>query len=102
MTVQRYRRRDRPGVKYVAFQVGGLMDSLPSWFQDLVAKGQAKDGEDCPSVKTITGVWRRCPQGTWVVYQQPVRAEAWQGLQNGYLWEMNAEAFNHLFYEVKP
>ena len=90
MTVQRYRRHDRPGVKYVAFQVGGLMDTLPSWFQDLVAKGQAKDGEDCPSVKTITGDWRRCPQGTWVVYQQ-----------NGYLWEMDSEAFNHLFYGIQ-
>lgn len=89
MTVRRFRRHDRPGVKYIAHQVGGLLDPLPQWFQELVAKGVAKDGEDCPSVKTITGDWRRVAQGGWIVYQQ-----------NGWLWELADADFNNLFYEV--
>lgn len=89
MDVQRYRRHDRPRVKYVAHCVGGLLDPSPYWFQELVAKGLMKDDGDCLKVKTITGVWQPVPQGTWVVYQE-----------NGYVWEMDSAAFNQLFYEV--
>lgn len=89
MHPQRYRRRDKPGVKYVAFQVGGLLDPLPQWFLDEVAKGEARIDDDCLAVHTITGDWRKVRQGGWIVLQD-----------NYWLWEMNSQSFDQLFYKV--
>jgi hypothetical protein len=89
MAPQRYRRRDRPGVKYVAFQVGGLLDPLPHWFHEVVEKGQARIEDDCLAVLTITGHWRKVREGGWIILQQ-----------NYWLWEMDAATMDRLFYKV--
>jgi len=88
MTVSRYRRRGYDH-KYVAFQLGGPFDPLPSWFQDLESAGRVKILETSVMVHTITGNWREVAQGGWIVYQS-----------DGSLWEMNDAAFTELFYEV--
>lgn len=94
MTPQRYRRHDRPGVRYVAWQVGGMMDPYPDWVCDLLKDARMREDDFFGlSVLTITGDWRRVSQGDWVVLQE--------ARPSCLLWEMDTEAFTNNFYEVQ-
>lgn len=70
MTVQRFKRADRP-YQYIAARLGGPFDPLPSWFQLLEKTGTLRyDSEHNVEVRTITGNWRTVEQGDWVVLQK--------------------------------
>lgn len=92
MDVQRFRKHSRPGVRYVAWQVGTALDPYPDWVADLIKAGRAKDTDHGLQVQTITGNWRRVDEGQWVVLEE-TPGPTW-------IWEMNAEDFSRMFYEV--
>lgn len=70
MTVQRFKRIDRPH-EYIAARLGGPFDPLPSWFPLLEKTGTLRyDDERNVHVRTITGAWRMVEQGDWVVLQR--------------------------------
>lgn len=94
MTIQRYRRHDKPGVRYVAWQVGGLFDSYPDWVGELVQTSRIKPTDTGFDVLTITGNWRGVSQGDWLVLEEKPDSHHW-------LWEMDTEAFTTNFYEVQ-
>lgn len=65
-----YRKIDRTA-KYIAANVPGVFDPIPSWFELLVQEGTLRYNNDgMIEVKVITGAWQLANSGEVVVLQQ--------------------------------
>src|SRR5216117_3023067 len=82
MHTQRYLKVGSP-YQYIAAQLGGPFDPLPSWFQLLEKTGILRyDSEHNVEVRVITGAWQTVEyasttvtdrqQGDWVVLQRAI------------------------------
>lgn len=99
MTVQHFRRADRP-FQYIAARLGGPFDPLPDWFPLLQQTGNLRyDSEHNVEVRTITGAWRNVEQGDWVVLQR-ADPKAGVGFDQCAVWHVEHEDFIKLWKEI--
>lgn len=89
-------RKHGHSARFIAFRVGGVFDTLPSWFNDLVSAGRAKVLDFGVSVRTITGNWRQVQEGGYIVFEEPNPNDQW-GNVHGNIWEMSASDFSNNF-----
>lgn len=86
-TSQKFSKKGSPHA-YIAAQLGGAFDPLPSWFPVLERAGKLRYvGENCDiEVRVITGQWWRVEPGDWVVVQK-----------GGDVWHFEDQDFRRMF-----